>query len=154
MTMLDRFRAFRHRTTFKQVEAYCLFIGYPRSGHSLTGSLLDAHPEVVVAHELDALGLIEAGISRPSLYTAILELDREFTDGGRQWMGYEYTVPNQWQGRYERLRVIGDKKGGDSTERLARRPELLDGLRRTVEVPLRAVHVIRNPFDNITTMAR
>ncbi len=26
-----------------------MFIGYPRSGHSLVGSLLDAHPNIIVA---------------------------------------------------------------------------------------------------------
>ena len=43
------------RHELQSVEAFCIFIGYPRSGHSLLGSLLDAHPEMVIAHELDVL---------------------------------------------------------------------------------------------------
>ncbi|UGS35133.1 sulfotransferase [Capillimicrobium parvum] len=36
---------------FDDVEAFCVFIGHTRSGHSLVGSLLDAHHEAVIAHE-------------------------------------------------------------------------------------------------------
>ena len=39
-----------------------LFAGFPRSGHSVVGALTDAHPQAEIAHELDAVGLIEAGL--------------------------------------------------------------------------------------------
>jgi hypothetical protein len=142
------------RSRLQSVETFCAFIGYPRSGHSLLGSLLDAHPEVVIAHELDVLRLVAAGWPRAAIFARILAHDASFTASGRQWYGYDYRVPGQWQGRTSTLRVIGDKKGGGSTEQLAERPELLDRLRRTVAVPLRLVHVVRSPYDNITTMAR
>jgi hypothetical protein len=70
----------------------------------------------------------------------------------RSWTGSDYTVPTRWQGTFRRPDVIRDKKGGQSTRRLRDRPELLDRLRRTVQVPVRAVHVVRNPFDNIASM--
>jgi hypothetical protein len=145
-----RLRAGELRT----VETFCMFIGYPRSGHSLLGSLLDAHHEVVIAHELDVLRLVAAGWPRHAIYSRLLNHDATFTASGRQWFGYDYRVAGQWQGRTSRLRVIGDKKGGMSTERLGRQPGLLDRLRRTVRVRLALVHVVRSPFDNITTMAR
>ena len=46
---------------FEKLQAYCMFIGYPRSGHSLVGSLLDAHPNIIIAHELNALQFVVAG---------------------------------------------------------------------------------------------
>jgi hypothetical protein len=141
------------RHLFDQVERYCMFLGYPRSGHSLVGSLLDAHPDVVLAHELDSVRLIRLGFRRDQLFALILANERSFTDSGRLWTGSDYRVPDQWQGAFRRLRVIGDKKGGQSTRRLREAPERLDGLRRTVGVPLRVVHVIRNPFDNIASMS-
>ena len=73
---------------------------------------------------------------------------------GYQWTGYDYSVPGQYQGRFERIRVIGDKKAGRSTCRLASRPRLLDDVRRDAVVPIRVVHILRNPFDNIATMVR
>ena len=33
-----------HEHTFDHVSALLLFIGYPRSAHSLVGSIIDAHP--------------------------------------------------------------------------------------------------------------
>ena len=33
------------------VEKFVLFVGYARSGHSIIGSFLDAHPSIVIAHE-------------------------------------------------------------------------------------------------------
>ncbi len=37
---------------------------------------------------------------------------------------------------------------------IAQHPQLLGRLRRVVKVPIRVVHVTRNPFDNIATEAR
>jgi sulfotransferase family protein len=140
------------RRLFEQVERYCMFVGYPRSGHSLFGSLLDAHADVVLAHELDALRLMRFRFNRDQLFSMILANEASFTESGRLWTNSAYTVPDQWQGSFRRLRVIGDKKGGQSTRRLRSNPALLDRLRATVRVPLRAVHVIRNPYDNIASM--
>jgi hypothetical protein len=144
----------RRRGQFADVERYCFFIGYPRSGHSLVGSLLNAHPEILIAHELDALGYVEHHFGRAQLYALLLERDEVFASMGRKWMGYDYVVPNQFQGRWSKLRVIGDKRGHVSTSRLARHPETLDRLRHLVGVPIRVVHVTRNPYDNVATMAR
>jgi Sulfotransferase family len=139
---------------FRDVRIYCMFIGYPRSGHSLLGALLDAHPRVVISHELDSLDLIGAGYGRLALFEAIIAHDAEFTRSGREWYGYDYRVPGEWQGRYDVLEVIGDKKGGGSTLLLAEHPDLLAGLRQVVKVPLRLIHHVRNPYDNVATIAR
>ncbi|MDH5224759.1 MAG: sulfotransferase [Actinomycetota bacterium] len=143
------------RSTFDGVRCYCLFIGYPRSGHSLVGSIVGAHADAVISHELDALRYVQTGlVGRDLLYSMILRRDREFSDSGRTWTGYEYSVPGQAHGRFDELLVIGDKRGGGSTKRLRAHPELLDRLERLVEVDLRMVHVIRDPFDTITSMHR
>jgi hypothetical protein len=131
-----------------------MFLGYPRSGHTLYGALLNAHPEAVIAHELDALFYVERGIGRNQLFALLLERDRWFTNSGSSWSGFSYVVPGQHQGRFEHLKVIGDKKGGISSMRLRRNPELLAKLRRTIGLPLRMFHIVRNPFDNISTMTR
>jgi hypothetical protein len=149
-----RLSSWRFHREFGEVQMFVLFVGCPRSGHSLLASLLDAHPDAVVAHELDALKYVQSGWTRGELYARILLHDREFTAAGRQWFGYDYTVPGQWQGRFRHLRVIGDKRGAVTTERLSAAPGLLNGLGALVGVPVRLLHVTRNPFDNIVTMAR
>jgi Sulfotransferase family len=50
--------------------------------------------------------------------------------------------------------VIGDKMGGHATRLLAEEPDLLARLERECRVPVRAIHVVRNPYDNIATMQR
>ena len=143
----------RHRT-FADVERFCLFVGFPRSGTTLVGTLLNAHPDVVIAQELDALRYVRFGVrARPALFDDPAPR-WEFAATGFQWTGYDYTVPGQYQGRYQQLQVIGDKRAGMTTNRLRDRPELIDVLRRTVRVPLRVIHVVRSPFDTTATMAR
>lgn len=144
------------RQMFSDVETYCTFVGYPRSGHSLVAWLLDAHREVVIAPELDALKYVRARFGERQIYALLLDRAHEHQkqrreDGGRR---YSYDVSGQWQGRFDRLRVIGDKKGGGSSMRLGQHPWLYDRLRATISARLVFVHVVRNPFDNISTLAR
>lgn len=143
----------RSRDLYSEIEKFCLFIGTPRSGHSLVGAFLDAHPDAVVAHEQNALRYVLAGFDRGRLFHLLLENSRVSAREGRREGSYSYAVPGTWQGRHRRLRVIGDKKAGGSSLLLDRSPDLLSRLRRTVEVPVRVIHVVRNPFDNIATMA-
>jgi Sulfotransferase family len=133
---------------------YTMFVGYPRSGHSLVGSLLDAHPDVVIAHELDALRFLQAGFTRDEIYYLILENSRLFAEIGRTWGPYSYAVPDQWQGRFRTLRVIGDKKGGRSTRHIHDDPSSLDRASERFGSDIRLIHVVRDPFDNVASMAR
>jgi hypothetical protein len=143
------------KETFHDVNVYCLFVGHPRSGHTLCGALLSAHPDAVISHELNALDYIRRGISRDQLYSLILRQDRRFTLERKNRQGqFNYHVPNQWQGRFRRLKVIGDKKGGGSSFLIGKSPELLARLRDLVRVPVRMIHIVRNPFDNISTLVR
>jgi hypothetical protein len=145
---------FRRQKDWDGVERFCFFVGYGRSGHSLVGSLLNAHPDMVISHELGVIPYIEHGFTRNQLFSALLRRDRDFGSIGRTWTDYEYAVPNQYQGSFRRLRVIGDKFGGMTGVQLAARPESLNRLRQTVGVPIRILHVTRNPFDNITTISK
>jgi hypothetical protein len=145
---------FEHRADFDSIETYCFFVGHGRTGHSLVGSLLNGHREMVISHELDALRLLDRAqvpVTQNQLFSTILQRDDEFTNLGREWEKYSYDIPGTDQGEFDRLQVIGDKKGAASTRRLGTSPELLGELRETVSVPIRAVHVVRNPFDTIAS---
>jgi len=142
----------RHKDDFDRVEALCLFVGYPRSGHSIFGACLNAHRDAVVSHELGAQRLVVEGCTREVLYSRILARASWFNLRGNR-SNYAYAVPNQWQGRFETLRAIGDKRGGAVTRCLAEHPDFLDRVRSLVEVPLRLLHIVRNPFDNIAAIS-
>lgn len=143
-----------NKTLLDEVKTLCLFIGYPRSGHSLVGSLLDAHPQMAIAHELDALYYLKHGFRPREILYLMLELSRLHGEIGRRWGEYIYDVPGQWQGRHAQLQVIGDKKGGMTTLRIARQPQLLENVMTRFGKRKRFVHVLRNPFDNIAAMVQ
>lgn len=136
------------------LRAFVIFIGYPRSGHSLVGALLTAHPDVVISHELDVLRRVRKGHSRQAIFEAVIDWDARFTAQGRVDFGFSYAVPGAWQGRARRLQILGDKKGGRSAWWLHDEPWLLDRLRETVALPVKVIHVTRSPWDNIATIAR
>ena len=98
----------------KDVDTMLMFIGYPRSGHTLIGSLLDAHPNIVVANEYNVLGNWENYTTKQrnkqylfeQLYTnshlEAHEGDRSSKDCLPKTK-YNYLVPNQWQGKFDRI---------------------------------------------------
>lgn len=142
----------RYRPDQQVPEGLVLFVGPARSGHSLVGSLLDAHPEIVIAHELFALRHLQQGIAFGDVADAIKLNSAIYSELGRGATGYNYAVPGQYQGRATRLRLIGDKKGNPTAALLCRHPELLGRLER--KRPVHLVHVLRNPYDNIAAMAQ
>lgn len=142
----------RYRDAFDRVTAFCLFVGYPRSGHSIVGAMLNAHRHCVISHELDVLRLVSSGAARDVVYSRILGRAAWFNLRGNR-SNYAYQVPDSWQGRFEDLQVVGDKGGGWAAQWIGANPRLLDTLRATVGVPLRLIHVVRNPFDNIAAIA-
>lgn len=142
-----------NRKTFIHVKYFCFFIGYARSGHSFIASLLDAHPECCMSLEINALKLVEEGYGKNQLYYVILNNSRAIHQRlNNVWTGYSYAVNGQYQGRFTDIKVIGDKQGSKTTLRLGENFTLCRKLKKIVEVPVKAIHVIRDPLDNITTM--
>lgn len=149
-TRSEEIEAARYQT----LRCFVLFIGYQQSGHSVLGALLDAHMDALVAHELGVLQQVKDGdVDRVKLFRAILDDSRKQVREARQSYGYSYYIEDSWQGKFRLLRAIGDKHGGNSTALLARQPELLDKLRATVQLPVRVLHVVRNPYDNVASMS-
>ncbi|MHA1224007.1 MAG: sulfotransferase family protein [Candidatus Heimdallarchaeaceae archaeon] len=151
--ILSLFLALFNWRHFKNIEKYVMFIGYPRSGHSIFGSLLDAHPNIIISHEQNVLFYLKYHFSKNQLFSLILKNSRDFTKHGRKWEEYVYSVPNQWQGKFTQLKAIGDKKGGISSVMLQDNPFLIEKLQKRIRKKIYFIHVIRNPFDNITTMS-
>jgi len=147
------------------LRTFVLFIGYGRSGHSLVGSLLDAHKNAVVAHELRAVDLILAGESFDSLCQKIIENSEYYaaaktgrfqSEGGKAFSSdsYLYAVPGGYQGCHEQLQVIGDKSGGWTTRMLERKPKLLRKILNRSRLPVKWIHVVRNPYDMLATSTK
>lgn len=138
---------------FTDVNYFVQFLSFPRSGHSLIGSLLDAHPNAIVSHELDTMGLVHKGLPKRSVY-GLIEINSDaFTQHGRFWNGFSYKVENQPHGYSENLTVIGDKKGDWAVRWFDKNPQLISKLHQTVRNTPRWILVTRNPMDNIATLS-
>lgn len=154
---LTAYKTYRQPALFQDVKSFCMFIGQVKSGGTLLGSLLDAHPNVVLADEIDALRYVSAGFKRDQIFHLLLRgAKREALRGritARRLTPYSLAVPDQWQGRHKKIKVIGDSKAGPSTRQLGQEPQLLDQLRTTMaSVDLRIIQVVRNPYDPISAM--
>ncbi len=143
-----------HRDTFRDLEQFVLFLGYPMSGHTQVGNILDGHREMSIAHELNVLQLHRNHFSRQQILTLLMDSSFRFTREGKIWGDYSYAMDGQYQGRYETLRAIGDKRGGNTTRELRRHPQLLPRLAEKLGLPIKVIHIVRNPFDNITIRAK
>jgi len=143
-----------NRELWQDINTYCLFLGYPRSGHSLIGALLNAHPNIVIAHELGDLKYAYLGFKREQLYYLLMKKAELSAEKERKLGGYNYYVPKQWQGKFTSIKVIGDKQGEGTTLRIQVNPLSLERLRQTINVPIKFIHIMRNPYDNITTMSK
>ena len=95
-----------------------MFIGYPRSSHSLVGSILDAHPEIIIPHEYDVITkwekyrsstLIQNKLQKYRLFfdlhhfstkQAMFGLRASVNTGN--YSHYNYKMPELWQGGYQK----------------------------------------------------
>ena len=148
------------------VNRFVFFVGYARSGHSIIASMLDAHPNIVIAHEYALFTRWEddpaVHSSRTTLFNALYNNSQyNHIEGlrtpGASRKGYTLNIPGWWQGQYSgRISIIGDKSGGMTAKifRLNRRKfiSLYHDLQNVVQIPVHSVHVVRNPYDNIASM--
>ena len=152
--LLSPVYAYRART----LEGLLLIAGYNRSGSTLIGALLNAHPDAAVVPKANSLLHARLpGSTKGILVRRILRKERrscretDFYRKARMDDGYSYRVETGWQGRYARLRLVGDKSADPNIRRLYEDPALLDFLRRRLGCPLRVLFTYRNPYDMVAT---
>eukprot|EP00118_Oscarella_pearsei_P016502 m.158296 g.158296 ORF g.158296 m.158296 type:complete len:375 (+) comp38729_c0_seq2:36-1160(+) len=152
---------------FESVRFFVLFIGHSRSGHSLVSALLDAHPRIVISNEFNRSGVLRWWAklnpkkkNRAHLFESLYRraaYDAKYGRSSPQGVPsgrFNYHVPGEWAGRCDgQVTVIGDKKGGGTAKYLSNSTNWSDFklLQNAVGVPVKIVHVIRDPYDNIAT---
>ncbi len=148
------------------VEKFVFFVGYQRSAHSIIGSVMDAHPDIVIAHEYflfsECASQLKVGASifknKTQLFNELYK--NSYLSSKCGWRsdsntskGYNLDIGDQWQGKFHQLRVIGDKSGGSATKFMQsdKGNKCLDQMVDSLNMSIIAVHVVRNPYDMIAT---
>lgn len=152
------------KSVIERVGRFLLFFGSGRSGHSIVGSLLDAHKHVVVSHEFhlfrkwyDVKGKNEE-LWVENIYNELYLKSWRDSVGIRRehTKGYSLRVEGLWQGRYDSyISVIGDKSGGSTRQEYMRDKtefkERMDILSSLLRIPIFFIHVVRNPYDHVAS---
>ena len=149
-----------------RIKTMIFFLGHPRSGHSIVASLMDSHPHMVVSHEVDLFGKLSKGTIAPTKQeicnTVWKNSVKSITGHGKRAnttvsKGYTLFVDGLYQGTYvQYIDVIGDKKAGITTKLLQKQPDIWARVFTTLKSlvgTIKVIHVIRNPYDNVATMA-
>jgi hypothetical protein len=142
---------------FAETRTCFLMVGHTKSGGSLLGSLLDAHPSIVCADELGLARLLAEDSDRDAAFRLVVRnAQRESARDrvtSRRVEAYSLRVPGTSQGKTIRPVAIGDARAGPTTRYLAAHPGTLTRIaERLDEVSLRLIHVVRNPFDPVAFM--
>jgi len=138
-----------------------VFIASPRSGHTLIGALLDAHPNVVLAEELGMVSryrwlpvkedhpsdkdTAKPLKTRKDMLSKIVEQSTACGFLGRYQTGYSYSVRGAYNGQWScRIDAFGDKSGGQTTKFLLGFEES-----RSTQEPVRAIHQALKTFGTM-----
>ena len=124
---------------------------------------MDSHPHMVISHEVDLFTKISSGFvapTKPEIFNEVWRNSKNTVRKGERTnskKGYTLLVDGLYQGEYvDHIDVIGDKKGGTTTRMLCYQPDewlSVYNTLKTLNVTLKVVHVIRNPYDNIATLS-
>ena len=151
-----------------KVESFVLFLGYPRSGHSIVGTLMDSHPNMIIANEFPFMASLLSPPSRNSitkhgLFNALYLNSRTDMVYGKRGVyglerkGYLLNINGSFQGQFDKLKVIGNKKGGQITYDFyfhsSETTAAFKWLQKEIGIPIHVLHVVRNPYDMIATQA-
>ena len=146
------------------IKRFVFFIGTARSGHSIVGTLMDAHPHVIIANEYYLFQKWEqfhntSNQNWPNdLFHLLYSKSKRDVTGNRNNTnkGYSLKVSNLWQGTFNHyLEVIGDNCAEHVNMLYISNKTLFQNrlkiLQQKLSIPIRVIHVIRNPFDQVAT---
>ena len=128
---------------FNHLKSFVIFVGNNRSGTSVVGAFLNAHPNVSCCFEYNFL-------KKWTSYD--WERNQYFSKMIHHAALYQHIyVPHNMS--HDRLKVIGDKKSGETSKIMREWSERnsleyeLNSLYGFLDLPIKFIQLCRNPFD-------
>ena len=138
----------QYRYLEDQVSDLLLFVGHAHSGHSIVGSILDCHQDIVLANEVNIVKAVRLHKLTAIQIEAVLLHEAKSTQ--EKWLNsaYQYDINSSHQGQIpSHPKIIGDKKAGGTTRIFCNDPWVLDYLLSCYGSRLKVMFVKRNPLD-------
>lgn len=132
------------------------FIAVGQSGHTAVAACLDAHPNVIVAEEQPYVRKVIANQwSSDEVIRRCIDYCKGFRRNTKSHRKIDIPIQSEWSGTWrDRLLVAGNKMGWEFTGPwMSRRRDYFTKFQNTMDMPIKLVHVIRNPYDNIASWA-
>ena len=137
-----------------KVKYFLFFVGHGRGGSSILGSLIDAHPNIVVATDYQLFKKWQENpdyhLNRSVLYTALYVRAKKVAYGYSRHMarGYSLFIENAFMGTYKgHIAVIGEKEAGSATAMYEGSNtgwrSIYKQIQQTVKVPVKMMQVCR-----------
>jgi len=138
------------------VEKFVMFCCVASSGHTVIAGILDAHPEIQIGEEQRSLTKFAGGhkerfTSRDEILRACIKDSTNRMQGTGSYRRKIADIQGQYQGTArDELTIVGDKTGWDIPGYWLKNNCDCTPLRKfmiEMDMPLRVIHVTRNPFD-------
>ena len=145
----------KDKRKYSKVETFFLFIGNPRSGHTLVSSILDAHPNIICdSTEQNIISLVKKGFTQEQIFYILQKRANQFAKLNKLKTGYSYEITNSYQGNFELVKAIGVDFIAFPLA-IQENPILLNSIcNKIFNCNIKFIHIIRNPFDAISTMTK
>lgn len=124
---------------------FILFVGYPRSGHTIVANILNSHPNILISDEVGIMKFSK--LTKEKIRNSIIkksnEVDIKYTS---VYGNVNYTEDNIEKNK---ITIFGDKHANKNTMFINSKFDKIYKLNDIFNLNL--IHVIRNPYDMITT---
>jgi hypothetical protein len=140
-----RFQRLGRQIAKNDLKYLFIFLGNPRSGTTITRSLLNAHSNVLISNELNLIRFYLEGENWKTILGRMSQNANRFQQKP-QWSGYNYNISVQ---REKNIKIVGDKKAGRSVKYWQANNELYKEIQEWSPIPIKIIHCVRNPYDTI-----
>lgn len=133
---------------FDSLRYYVIFMRYKRSGSALLANLIDAHPQAIFVRSEEFYAKYTKWEGDPErLYSHLYNSTKRYRD--KPFSANGYTYPIDGVGFAESPVVIGHKSSTRRFLPVAEDSAKLARFQEAVNLPLKFLHLVRSPYDQV-----